>query len=182
MDPSQYLRDIRGLDPLPWWPVAPGWWWLLGAVALLITFVVLLRWWWRRVRRNWRDEAHDELRELRRRVRRGEPREALSDMAVLMRRIAMARRGRRACAGLIGDRWLAWLETNDPQGFAWQRDGRILTELLYAPPGATVDREQLLAMLDAMEAWTRPDPEAKRRRPWPVRIRFLRSAGGEASV
>lgn len=182
MDPAQYLRDIRGLDPLPWWPVAPGWWWLLGALVLLTALFVLLRWWWRQVRREWREEALGELRELRRRVRHDDPRQALSEMAVLMRRIAMARRGRRACAGLIGEQWLAWLEKNDPKDFPWQRDGRILIELLYAPPGATVDREQLLTILDAMQAWTRPEPEEKRQKPWRERIRILRAAGGEARV
>jgi hypothetical protein len=182
MDPSQYLRDIRGLDPLPWWPVAPGWWWLLGALALLVALGVLLRWWWRRVRHNWRDEAHGELRELRRRIRRYDTPQALSEMAVLMRRIAMARHGRRACAGLIGEQWLAWLETNDPQGFPWRREGRILIELLYAPPGAKVDHEQLLKILDAMEVWTRPQPEGQQQSPWLERIRILRSAGGEARV
>jgi len=32
----QELRDIRGLDPLPWWPPAPGWWLVLAAALVLV--------------------------------------------------------------------------------------------------------------------------------------------------
>ena len=30
------LRDIHGLDAIPWWPMAPGWWYLIGAAVLLL--------------------------------------------------------------------------------------------------------------------------------------------------
>lgn len=169
MDPTQYLRDIRGLDPLPWWPIAPGWWYLLTGLALTLALTVLLSWWLRRQRRDWRDEARAELRVLRRNVRRHDPRELLGELAELMRRIAMARFGRRACAGLVGEEWLAWLQANDPRGFAWRREGRVLIDALYAPPGIEVDRQQVLRLLDAMMAWTaepavnRPPADRSRR-------------------
>ncbi|RLW54638.1 MAG: hypothetical protein B6D69_04845, partial [gamma proteobacterium symbiont of Stewartia floridana] len=31
MDP---LRDIRGIDTVSWWPLAPGWWLLLIGIVL----------------------------------------------------------------------------------------------------------------------------------------------------
>ncbi|MGD2084175.1 MAG: DUF4381 domain-containing protein [Chromatiales bacterium] len=180
MDPTQYLRDIRGLDSVPWWPVAPGWWYLLAALLLTFALALLLRWWLRRVRRNWRDEARAELRRLRRGVQRGDAREALGETAELVRRIAMARFGRRACAGLIGEDWLAWLQANDPRGFEWRREGRILIDALYAPPGTRVERRQVMRLLDAILAWTAeptvPRPVAGRS--WrPLRLRPARSGG-----
>jgi hypothetical protein len=33
------LRDIHGLDAIPWWPLAPGWWYLVGLAGLLLLFV-----------------------------------------------------------------------------------------------------------------------------------------------
>ena len=38
------LRDIRGLDPVSWWPPATGWW-LLAAlcIGLVVALVYLVR-------------------------------------------------------------------------------------------------------------------------------------------
>jgi hypothetical protein len=47
-----------------------------------------------------------------------------TEFSELLRRIAMARHGRTACAGLHGEDWLAWLTEHDPKGFDWRRDAR----------------------------------------------------------
>jgi hypothetical protein len=56
MDPNNpLLWDIRGLDPVSAWPIAPGWWVLLVAVLLVALFAL----WWRRyqVHKDWRADA-----------------------------------------------------------------------------------------------------------------------------
>ena len=118
MTPSfEQLRDIRGLDPMPWWPVAPGWWFLLAGL-LLLAFVLYFAWdWWRHRRgRDWRSDARQHVQALRERLAWADARTLAGELSEVLRRIAMARLGRRSCAGLAGTRWLAWLEVNDPKG------------------------------------------------------------------
>ncbi len=154
------LRDIRGIDGVPWWPPADGWWMLLGALVLLALAV----WKWRTVLRlrvpipgvtlgSWRWDAAAALRDLRRRVRTGlDAKTAAGELSELLRRIAMAREGRDACAGLTGDDWLAWLAERDPGRFPWHQRGRVLINAPYAPPGSGDSRE-IEALIDAAYVW-----------------------------
>ncbi len=163
---SPVLRDIHGITGVPWWPPGPGWW--LAAAALLILVWVVRRRGvprsWRLVlpllrpgaARAWRGEASRALRALRRRVRAGaDPKVCVGDLSELLRRIAMARLGRPACAGHTGEAWLAWLSANDPRGFSWTERGRVLLTGPYAPPGQ-VPAADLLDLIDAAAAWVAP--------------------------
>jgi hypothetical protein len=38
------LRDIHGLDGVPWWPLAPGWWYVLAAIALVPVVIAMGYW------------------------------------------------------------------------------------------------------------------------------------------
>ncbi|QIK37522.1 DUF4381 domain-containing protein [Caldichromatium japonicum] len=155
----QALRDIRDLPPLPWWPPALGWWLLAAGLIAL----GLLIWRWRSILSlslplpgitlgTWRWEAAQVLRDLRRRLARGDDPKALAgELSELMRCIAMARFGRPACAGLTGRDWLSWLAEHDPNGFSWEERGQILIQAPYAPPGR-VETEQAVAALQALIA------------------------------
>ena len=94
-----------------------------------------------------------ELRNLRRRVGDGEDAKIVAgELSELLRRIAMARHGRSACAGLSGADWLDWLSVHDPNGFPWHETGRLLLTAPYAPsPRGGVG--QLLRLIDAVESW-----------------------------
>ena len=136
------LRDIRGLDPVSWWPPALGWWLLAGLILLLL----YLAWRYRASLRlrippipvlrigNWRWDAGRQLRDLRQRAGGQDPKQTAVELSELLRRIAMARLGREACAGLVGEGWLAWLAEQDPKGFDWRTRGRPLLDAPYAPP------------------------------------------------
>ena len=164
------LRDIRGIESVPWWPLAEGWWVLLGALVLL----GLAAYHWRTILRlrvpipgvtlgTWRWDAAAALRGLRRRARAGQDvKTSVGELSELLRRIAMARLGRDACAGLTGDAWLDWLAANDPAGFRWRERGTLLKTAPYAPPG-TGEAQELEAMIDAAYAWIAA-PERKSRR------------------
>ncbi|RKT45834.1 DUF4381 domain-containing protein [Thiocapsa rosea] len=173
--PIAMLRDIHGIPPIPWWPPAPGWW--LLAIALTL-FALLV---WRARARislripipgitlgSWRWEAAAALRDLRRRAGKGQdPKQTLGELSELLRRIAMARLGRPACAGLVGTAWLDWLAAHDPNGFHWHERGRILIDAPYAPAGALRSRvgmKDLLALIDAALAWVevRDAPQGRR--------------------
>jgi hypothetical protein len=155
------LRDIHGIDVVSWWPPAPGWWLLAAAILLL----VMLAWRFRTSIRlripplpvftvgNWRWDAARQLRALRRRAADQDAKQTAGELSELVRRIAMARRGREACAGLTGQDWLQWLSGNDPKGFDWTRDGRLLLDTPYAPPGRSGGAEEFLRLIDAAHEW-----------------------------
>ena len=195
MTPSfEQLRDIRGLDPMSWWPVAPGWWFLLAGVLLVALVLYLgLDWWRHRVGADWRGDARRHVQALRERLAWADARALAGELSEVLRRIAMARLGRRSCAGLANKEWLAWLEAHDPKGFAWRSEGQILIQLPYAPPGTRAPADKLQPLLDAVEEWTQPEEEPRER---PLRResaalarlkrwfggRWLRGAAEEAHV
>lgn len=156
------LRDIRGLDSIPWWPPAPGWW-LTGAVIVVLTLALL---WWRDQRQRyplgtWQKDAQRRLGELRRGLEQREPKQAAGELSELLRRIAMARFGREACAGLTGDEWLNWLKDKDASGFEWDTEGRILLQLPYAPAGSETDTHTLERLIYATVRWVFAKSETK---------------------
>lgn len=151
------IRDIHGLDPVSWWPPGPGWW-LIALAALLAAAGVwlLLRYNSERpiLAAKWQRDARRRLRSLRKRQAHMSTKEIAGELSELMRRIAMARFGRRACAGLSGEEWLAWLARNDPAGFDWPARAHLMLELPYAPPGrAAAERALFNLLIDAALAW-----------------------------
>lgn len=157
----EQLRDIHGLQEISWWPLALGWWLVIAALAIGLALV----WRWRTVLRlrlpplpvlhpgSWRWDAARQLRALRRRATQQDGKQTAGELSELLRRIAMARFGREACAGLTGEDWLAWLKEQDPTGFDWIGNGRLLLEAPYAPPGATDRRGDLLRLIEVAQEW-----------------------------
>jgi len=148
------LRDIHELDAIPWWPPAPGWWILFGLVALML-LAAGLRYWLRYsgVMPGWRGDARRQLRALQKALRQEEPREVAGRLSILLRRIAMARSGRRRTAGLAGDTWLNWLEENDSTGFNWTKRGNVLLKAPYMPPTWVVERKEVARLVAAAKRW-----------------------------
>ena len=148
------LRDIRGIDPVSWWPPAPGWWLLLLGLLLLALLVV----WLLRRRRlyplgRWQQDARRHLLALRRRMKREPAKLVAGELSELLRRIAIARCGREQTAALTGEMWLDWLQSNDSTGFPWREKGRLLLELPYAPPDRSADKALLAQLIDAALHW-----------------------------
>jgi len=142
------LRDIHLPAEVGFWPPAPGWWLLLLA-TLLLSFL-LLRWLWRRPSTAKPSIASPALQELNRieRQYRDDPHSLVSELSVLLRRVAMSQYGREQAAGLTGDAWLQLLdnETVQGQGSAalGQRFKRTLTEMPYRRPGDDLEVDALL--------------------------------------
>jgi len=64
---SGTLRDIHGLDALPWWPLATGWWVVAGIAGFLVLVWFAGRWWMRNgLFGSWRTDARRKLRALKR--------------------------------------------------------------------------------------------------------------------
>jgi Domain of unknown function (DUF4381) len=148
------LRDIRGLDPVSWWPPAPGWWLIPGILIVAAVIVLIVR------RRNLAREAslqaeiNRTLNELRINKNNSLKQKAAL-LSELLRRLAIARYGRIECAGLQGRNWLRWLTNNDPGGFSWDKNGAILIEAPYMPEDGATAVRNWDDLLDAAERWVK---------------------------
>jgi hypothetical protein len=155
---SLVLRDIHGLDGVPFWPLAPGWWLVLTLVVLVALCIGILYWMVHRgIWLGWRADARRQLHSLKKALSTEDPREIASRLSELLRRIAMVRSGRRAAAGLTGESWLQWLMENDTTGFNWQKRGQVLLIAPYMPPQTEVERKELGRLIRAAIRWVDSD-------------------------
>ncbi|MCG6867242.1 MAG: DUF4381 domain-containing protein [Gammaproteobacteria bacterium] len=151
--PEKYLRDIRDIDPVGWWPPGPGWWVMLAlGIALTVAGVFIWNRW--KSRLGWRADARRRILMLRKRMATQDPKKTAGELSEFLRRVAMARYGRVDCAGLTGTEWLRWLAAHDPQGFDWVSSGKILVTLPYADSAASeVARQALRPLVRAAAHW-----------------------------
>ena len=148
------LRDIHGLDAIPWWPLAPGWWYLVGLAGLLLLFIGIRYWLiYKTDLFGWRGDARRQLRDLKKVLASKDPQLVAGRLSELLRRIAMVRSGRQQAASLTGDIWLLWLGEHDNTGFDWERHGQILLTAPYMPPAMSVERNELATLIRAATRW-----------------------------
>lgn len=165
--PYSQLRDIHGLDAISSWPLAPGIWVLIAIVLLLLTVLwhysrspatIKQRWFMTLITiGTWRGDARRALNHLRCHLHQLPPKRRAIELSELLRRIAMARFGRTACAGLYGTAWLDWLTQHDPSGFNWHEYYSLILTAPYAPsqpPPAHETIETWLILIAAAEHWT----------------------------
>jgi hypothetical protein len=160
------LRDIHLPGPVGWWPPALGWW-LLMALVLVGVALYALRYYQSRHRR----VALKSLQRVRAALEQGmEPVVCLQNVSTVLRRFAMttAARDRNAepaaeqdVPGLIGQRWLAYLDSR------WQRDtfvsgaGRALLAAPYARP-QSIERGTALELTTLCAEWLSAQPATSR--------------------
>lgn len=132
------LKDIH-LPPAPGvWPLAPGWY---GLIAMVILALISVAWFsWRRQRANrYRKTALAELAQLESAI--GQPDNVapvVEQVAILLKRTALAAYPAHLVAGLTGEAWLAFLDkTGETTEFS-AGAGRVL---LSAPYQASPDGE-----------------------------------------
>jgi hypothetical protein len=144
------LRDVHLPDAVAFWPPAPGWWLLLaGLVAAALAVLA-----WRRARRRSLcraalavvDSAEGEYRAT------GDLSDLAASLSAVLRRVSVARFGRRAVASLHGDGWVRQLESGAP-GISPEMVGS-LERALYAAsaPAAAPEAESWIA---STRAWIR---------------------------
>lgn len=147
------MEDIHDLDPISMFPLAPGWYGLLIVFMLFIAagyFVQVIR---DRRENSWRGDALRNLASLDDRLRPDTARDVAAELSAVLRRIAIKKHSRAECAGLEGKAWLKWLNLHDPQQFDWESRGKLLTEALYAPPGAKLPPDRIRSMIEAAKHW-----------------------------
>jgi hypothetical protein len=122
------LRDIHAPPPVSWWPPAPGWW-----VLLVVIVIALLVWWRVRRARPWRRQALRELQQMEQEFgTTGDVEACVTQLSVLLRRVALSVRAPVSAAALTGDAWLKYLdELGRTQQFS-TGIGRVLISAPYA--------------------------------------------------
>ena len=145
LDPLSQLRDVI-LPPDPvFWPPALGWWLLLiGSIAALVGAVYLVRLvYWRLHRKSLVKEV-DALACL-------QPQQAVVELSVLMRRIAITKYSRNAVAGLSGDAWLEFLDESGETDQFTRGPGQLLASAPYSDkaPG------QLTPLFEVCRNWVK---------------------------
>jgi len=145
------LRDIRGLDAISWWPPAPGWWGLVGLLLAICGAIYFFHHYRNKKAAKYPAQAKALFKKLRSEQDNKQKAAALSE---LLRRLAINKYGREACAGLEGRAWLEWLTKKDPQGFDWHKKAKILIEAPYAPE-EKITHDDFGPLIAAAERWIR---------------------------
>jgi hypothetical protein len=143
------LRDIHLPGDVPWWPPAPGWWLLLIAALGVVAYFVM------RYAQRYRERA--ALRALTQVVTElehgAEPTACLARVSSIMRRFAMSIAERPSLvAGLVGERWLRYLDSRWERGSFASGAGRALA---VAPYARGCSRDDALELAQLCAEWIR---------------------------
>lgn len=150
----EQLHDIDGLDPISFWPLAPGWWALIALGVIILAGVLWFTVKTIRFRRSWKNDTLQKLKKLEDDLSEANARQTVIALSEYLRRIALRRFSRKECAGLMGEAWLEWLSSNDPQKiFDWTRNGVLLIEVPYAPDSRPLPEQQIKEMIHAAREW-----------------------------
>lgn len=149
-DASALLAQLAGLSeppPISWWPLAWGWW-VTAFMSLLAALILLLKMQARAKRRRWRILARAELDKLEHRLATGGDRlDIVSELSVLLRRVALLHSGRAIVARAHGEAWLALLNSMSGSDAFTRGPG---TCLVHAPYGNHPPSEGELVSLLAL--------------------------------
>lgn len=140
------LKDIHEPEAIGWWPPAVGWWILAVLIPLLIIFLV---WFYKRLtRKTALKTAHKILAKIKQDATRDNLHK-LSDLSVLIRRVAISVSPRTKSAGLTGRQWLAFLDRS-VKGLPFSEGiGQLLADAPYRKtPPTELEISQLIALCE----------------------------------
>ncbi len=134
------LRDIHLPGDVSWWPPAPGWW-VLAALALAAAGWAI----WRYAQGYRQRAALRTLEKVCADLEAGYPSdECLPVVSSVLRPFAMTiAASPRGIAGLVGERWLNWLDSQWEQHQFTNGAGEALARAPYAPPSAFSNADAL---------------------------------------
>ncbi len=150
------LHDLH-LPPVPgFWPPAPGWW-LVAALLLILVclFLLLLN---RHKRLTYRRQALRELTQLEQQPLSHS--ELLAALSRLLRRAALKAWPDNSCAGLSGQEWLKFLDSQGKTTEFTTGVGQCLASGPYQPE----PQFEPLALFNLCRNWLRRLPAQDKRR------------------
>ena len=124
------LQDIHLPNSPGFWPLAPGWWILL-ALLLVLGIWLLLKLMRRARRRKQRQQILDEYSRLEARLLDHPDNEAIANINIFLRQLAISKYPRTDIASLTGANWLAFLDKSGDTNEFSKGAGRILVDAPY---------------------------------------------------
>jgi len=142
------LKDIHEPEAIGWWPPAIGWWLVAIAVPVLI---ILLVWLYKRLTRKTALKTANKILAQIKRDKSLNNLQKLSDLSVLVRRVAISVSPRAKAAGLTGRQWLEFLDAS-VKGLPFSEGiGQLLADAPYRKtPPTELEVSQLI---DLCEDW-----------------------------
>jgi len=142
------LKDIHEPEAIGWWPPAIGWWLVAIAVPVLI---ILLVWLYKRLTRKTALKTANKILAQIKWDKSLNNLQKLSDLSVLVRRVAISVSPRAKAAGLTGRQWLEFLDAS-VKGLPFSEGiGQLLADAPYRKtPPTELEVSQLI---DLCEDW-----------------------------
>ena len=145
------LREIPLPEPVAYTPQTLGWY-LILVVAVLALILLIMKWRRNASRNRYRSEALRILDELE------QSRRPLSDLPVLVKRVALAFAPREKIAGLSGVPWLEFLDSTLGGTSFTAGPGRYLLTVSYEAPESVNQKltpERRSALVKLIRRWIR---------------------------
>jgi len=122
------LRDMHLPEAIGWWPPALGWW-LLAAVILLATAFFI--WLYKYLTRKTAIKAAKKILQEIKHDQTADTGKKLSELSILVRRVAISVAPEKNAAGLTGNSWLAFLDASVQGSPFSEGTGRYLADAPY---------------------------------------------------
>lgn len=134
------------------WPPAPGWWIIFALILSLLIFSLLKLIRYRRLKIRQKNILL-ALTGLEEKLKREQTTEALSEVNILLRRLALMHYPRQTIASLTGKNWLRFLDkSGDTKAFT-QGAGRLLADVPYSLQ--MPDSVDLNGLTNAVTQWVK---------------------------
>ena len=136
------MHDIVTLEPVSWWPLAPGWYVLILALAITMAWLGYKR--LKQWRRNaYRREALKELESI-----------APQEVPELVKRVCLSTWPRNKVASLSGEAFIKFLNQSDDTSHFSHSTGTLLLELSYNPsPDISRNDPQYQQLIHTTKQW-----------------------------
>lgn len=140
------LKDIHEPEAIGWWPPAIGWWILAIAIPLLIIFLV---WLYKRLTRKTAVKTANKILAQIKHDAMQDNLQKLSNLSVLIRRVAISVSPRADVAGLTGRQWLEFLDRS-VKGMPFSEGvGQLLADAPYRKtPPTELEISQLIELCE----------------------------------
>lgn len=146
------LQDIH-LPPEPgFWPPAPGWW-LLAVIVIVALFFVTEKALTVLARRREQKQIEQTLQRLKEALHSDNPQDAITDINIFLRKMALSHFPHQEVAGLTGQAWLEFLDRSGNTRDFTQGPGVVLAEGPYRP--ALPEQFDPDALIRSVENWVR---------------------------
>lgn len=149
------IEDIEGLDAIPFFPLAIGWWIVIAILIAPFILYFLIKIKQLLYRKTWQYKTSVLLDDLLMRVGKDDAKYIISELSELLKKISIKRFGRKDCASLYGESFIAWLDEKDSGKFGWKNNGQILADYIYAPPGFVPDNDNLSLLIKTAARWVK---------------------------